>query len=426
MKYKIHHSLKNLITLFLACVLMLTMSSCDNTEEAESSEIIEETSQSDEFTLEDAKELIERDRLVTDIFINNSLCSKKIADSVAVSPQSEYSDYSKVEELLNSTYTQSGGSISAFLAYPNEALPAVTNNEGKTYVFNHIGSSYGDFIDASTVTVANTPFDTKKLIAAKTRSGLSVQLDVVYEDGNWLLEKGIYQINPPEETEFEQEFPFQGIGSFKAFSGEVLIIELFVSDKESGFTSDEEEQFHERVGHAVDYIIEQSAKYGNEVNVTYESAYFEHSGVVGTRGLDFDIVFAETGFGTLEAFAEENYITSDYDSYVFVVCQNKDSDITYSLYEDTDETQLYFGERIIIGQNASDTEICVSLLKLLGAYGYNENKCDSYTESLYGMYFPNDIMVSESLAFSEMSPVTAYACGITEELSPLYRVFYYK
>ncbi len=424
MKYNKPNSLKNLILILLACALVLTFSACGDEEIAESS-VAEETSQPLELTLDEAKALIERDRLITDMFVNNSLCSKKTAEYAPVISFNEYSDYGKLLSLLENTYTASGGNIQTFLSYPNERLPAIKSINGRTNVFNHIGSSFEGFVNDTSVSVSDTEDEAIKTIAATSKDGKQVEFTAKHENGKWLLEKGIFLLNPPAEDEFTKEFPNTSLGSFIDFTGEVLVIELFVSDYQTQFTPDEEDVFHEKLENAFGYIQEQSETFGNEVNITYERIYYEYSGIIGVRPLDFDIVFAETGFGTLQKFADANYDLTAYDNYVIAVCINKEAETSYALYDGTNETEIYFGERVILGKNALDTDICVSLLSLLGAYGYNEGVCDEYTEALYRKYFPNDIMVSESLVFSEMSPVTAYACGITEELSPLYQVFYY-
>ncbi len=371
----------------------------------------------------EALELIARDKLVTDIFINNSLCESVSAESVALT-SGEYADFSEIEKLLSSTYTASGKSIDYFKSYPEGHTPSVTGIDGKTFVFNHIGSGFDDFIDRNSVETISTEDESRVQISAKTQSGREVTLFAVYENGAWLLETGVY-MTAHEESELENSFPLSKLGSFMEFKGEILVIEFFISDNVFDFDNETEDAFHKRIESAFDYISEQSESYGNKVNITYQRARFDHAGVLGTRGLDFDIMFAETGFGSLVKFADANFDLAAYDNYVFAVCINNDSAVSHNGYEGTDETQLYFGERVIVGRDTTDVEICVSVLKLLGAYGYDEEKADADIELLYRTYFPHDIMVSESLAYSVMSPVTAYACGITDELSGLYRVFMY-
>ena len=64
-------------------------------------------------------------------------------------------------------------------------------------------------------------------------------------------------------------------------------------------------------------------------------------------------------------------------------------------------------------------------------YLFKENEltakelCDKYTEELYRVYYKNDILISGSLADSDISPVTAYACGLTDHLDRNNSIFYF-
>lgn len=404
-------------------VLSLLAVGCNG--EEESSAPIEESSKIElGLTKELALALIERDKLVTDIFVNNSLCESVSTESVAI-VSGNYADFSAVESLLASTYTQSGGTREFFKTYPEEHIPAVSGIDGKTFVFNHIGSKYDDHIDRNSVAVSATDDDTRARISAKTLSGREIELFAVCEGDAWLLESGVFG-TVSNDKKFDKKFPMSDLGSFMEYKGNILVIEFFITDNSTEFDKADEDDFHKRIESAFGYISEQSERFGNEVNVTYARKHFDHAGVMGTRGLDFDIMFAETGFGTLMKFADANFDLTAYDNYVFAVCFNKDAELSYNGYNGSDETQIYFGERVIVGKNTTDVEICVAMLKLLGAYGYDEEKTDADIESLYSTYFPHDITVSESLTYSVMSPVTAYACGITDELDRLYRVFWFE
>lgn len=420
-----------LICILLACALVIPFSACGDDEIVESSAPEAESSLTETvpaLSFDEAVALLERDKTVTDIFINNSLCDKSIdsAEKRPVSSSSEYSNYLNIISLLTSTYTESGGYAQKFMSYPEGHTPAVSGDNNQTYVFYHEGSEYTDSVLAPTASVSDTENETEKIITAQTRMAKTVEFKAVYENGKWLLEKGIYSFGSDNASESIGVFPLSDKGSLSEFSGDVLVIQLFVSDKVSSFTAEEEQSFRDSVETAVERITSETRKYGIEANITYESAYFEHEATIGTRALDFDIVFAETGFGSLEAFAEANYKLALYDNYVFVVCMNKELEVSCEGYADTPETEIYYGERVIIGAGAAPQEICVSFFKLLGAYGYDSGKCDEYTESLYRAYFPDDIMLSADTETAVVSPVTAYACGFTDVLDPLYRVFLYE
>ena len=427
MKYNILNSLKKIIILLLVTSFVMCFSSCNNDSDVSSEGELSSVESVDDsaFGADDAIALLELDKKVIDIFVNNSLCKDKSLEAVAVT-SGEYVDFAAVESLIDSVYVSNSTSREMFFAYPEGHIPSISNADGKTFVFNHVGSKYDDFIQTSSVSVVDAENENEKIIKAKTESGKDVELKAVCENENWLLESSLFSVDKID-SKTDVKFPTSDYGSFMKYSGKVLVIELYVSDKESGFTAVEEKEFHNRIEKAFDYITEQAQTYGREVTVDYKPTYFEHFGTIGANSLDFDITFAETGFGSLQKFADANCDLAAYDNYVFVVCMDKeDVKTSFACYDGSDQTQLYFAERVIMGRNSTEVEVCVSALRLLGAYGFNEGVCDEYIESLYNAYFPYDILVSESLTFSTMSPVTAYACGITEDLNPLYRVFLYE
>ena len=252
-----------------------------------------------------------------------------------------------------------------------------------------------------------------------------IEFKAILEEGKWLLDSGIFLLNPIAETECRDKFPNSAIGSFAECNGRIKVIELFISDKESGFTSAEEDEYHARIKEAFDFLATEAESYGTEVEFVYERERFEHGAIMGTRLLDFDIVFAETGFGTLRKFAEETIELDGFDGYVFILCMDKETEIDYSLYQGTKETEHYYGERVLVGQTTEKTEMIKSLLYLLGAYGYNEGILDEYLESLFKNYFPNDILLN-GVGEPKITQVTAYACGMTDKIDLLNRIFIYE
>ena len=409
----------------LAILLVISLSACGEEEEQSLPE--EETSVAPTLDHAQAVALLERDKLITDIFVNNYLCKGNYQEAKpqAVELGNECADFLSIFALLGSTYTESGGCITEFLNYPEGHTPSVSAVDGRTYVFNHIGSRFEGHTFASTAVVEDTENENVKIITAKTYGGESVSYKAVHKEGVWLLEEGIFRLNSQTAAPCTEEFPYTGHGSLSSLSGEVLVIELFVTDKQSKISSEQEAEFHSNTVAAMEYITNAAAKYGSKMSVSYETAYFNHENVIGSRPLDFDIIFSETGFGTLKAFAEENYDLSAYDNYLFLVCMNKDISISHAANANTPLTEIYYGERVICRTDSTASDLCVEILKLAGAYSYNEGKCSKYVESLFFEYFEGEIMLTGSLSFSEMSPVTAYACGLINDLDPLYRVFFY-
>ncbi len=415
----------NLILLTLAFAVSLSLCACSSDTEESSFTPSETSDEALSRMLEDVKALVERDRKIIEIFACNSLSSfENSVGYVPLSENHEFRDFEKIRELLSSTYAPDGGQIDSFLAYPIANLPAARDVDGVTNVFFHKGSGFSDFIVSDSLSVESTGDEGKALVKAKTVSGREVQLEVVYENGKWLLKKSLLSVLADDKS-FDKKLPLSGLGSLSEFSGNVLVINFFISDVNYKFTDEEEKSFASRVSTAVDYLASEAEKLGGEVNVTYENAYFTHVGNIGNGDLAFDIVFSETGFGTLRKFAEKNYDLSQYDNYFFAVCFNKECENLYKANDGTDTTEVYYGERLFVGSNTTDEDITRMALKLAGAYDYRSGVCDEYTESLYKAYFPNDVFAEGSLDKLTVSPVAAYSCGIVKELPELYQVFIY-
>lgn len=424
MEYSIN-KLTKLICILSALMLCFALFACVNSEDDGATSATEEISQAPVLSQETAIKLIEQDKLITEIFVCNSLCDSNNtkAERIFVSEDNQYYYFSAIESLIDSTYVKNSGDKSFFFAYPANNVPSVMNDGGVTSVFNHKGSSYDGFINTDSISVSDTDDENIKTINGKTEQGSDIQFRAVFQNEVWLLEKGIYRLNPPQETEFSSRMDNSRLGSFSTLKGEILVIELFITDEESQITAAEEKAFHQKIAAAAESLAIQAASYGEKTNFTYKTAYFEHENVLGLRVLDFDLMFAETGFGTLEAFAGANFEISEYDNYLFVVCMDKKIETSVGVFDGTQDTEHYFGERILISPSADEQDIYISMLQLLGAYGYNQGKLDTYTESLYGFYFPNDCMLAEDMSLSVMSPVTAYICGVTDKLDRLYRIF---
>lgn len=411
----------NLILLTLAFAISLSFCACSSDTD-ESSSVQSETSETtSSLTISEALALLNNDRRIIEIFACNSLSSSESAVGyVPLADSHELYGFAKIRELLSSAYAVGNGEIESFLAYPIAEYPSVRDVDGVTNVFFHKGIGFEDFID--TDTVALTVHDSKTEIKAKTLSGKDVTLNAVYENGKWLLEKSLLSVLDTDDS-FEEKPPLSGLGSLSEFSGNVLVINFFVSDVNYKFTSDEEKEFASRVSTAVDYLVEEAERLGGEVNVTYENAYFEHIGNIGNGDLAFDIVFSETGFGTLSNFAERHFENlSEYDNYFFAVCFNKECEPLFKANDGEDTTEVHKGERLFVGSNTTKEDIARMTLQLAGAGNY---RFGDYTEELYYTYFPNDVFSDCPLVESALSPVTAYSCGIINELPELYRYFIY-
>ncbi len=425
MKYVKTSLFTKLISLLTVLVLTVTLCACGGETENGSSVPPVESSEPEvvKLSLEEALELVERDREITEMFICNSLCGEiDEAKPTALPKGHKYADFSEIESLIDKTYLSTSKEKEFFLTYPNEANRSVYAHEGVTYVFKHSGSEFYDFIDVETVEVVSNDKPFRCCIKAVTETGFNVELYASYVNEAWYLEQGIYFTREPVYSTFDEKYVLSDIGSLSDFCGNILVVECYISDSVTSFTTASEEIMHKNIEAAVGYLAAESNRMGNTVNVDYKSAYFHHGGIID-NALDFDIFFAETGFGTLQSFAETEYELANYDNYFFIVCFDKPFESESTAFDGANE-EVRYGERVIASVETDSTQICKLVLELLGVKNVPAEESDEYIRSLYSYYFPDDFHVKDTLEETSISPVTAYFCGMTSDLDPLYRVFY--
>lgn len=421
MKNKLFSHELNIFLCFLL-VFSLLLVSCGG--EEETSDVSEEI-KTPELTADEAVKLLENDAEITDIFVNNSLASGKTKPAYTPVSGTKYYFFSEIEALLDSTYLKTSEAKSFYLAYPFKDTPSVKNVDGISNVFPHLGSSFDDKAVLSSVEVEKTDDLTVCFIKTVTESGIKFNLKAVYDE-KWLLEKGVYLSMPRSDDHYGKRFENSNLGSFINFSGKILVIEFFISDAEDKFDDAAEDAYHGKIEKAFDFLKAASDSFGGDASIDYKRIYYETSATFSARDLDFDLLITKTGFGDLMTFAEQNYDLDEYDNYVFAVCMNKDpvSDPTFaSRYEETPSTEAYFAERVCLTNASDENEICSSLLWLLGVPDMIEDTVGKDLASLYETYFPKDFTLIKNVAVSELSPLTAYACGMTDDLKPIYRVF---
>ena len=408
--------------LLLCCAFFLC--SCSESGNDENTVSLPENQEPEVYDLtpERASELVKNDAEITDMFVNNSLFGGDPEKLEYYSVKGKYKDFEEIKKLLFSTYSNTDGVCDYFLKYPLEKMPSLKNDSGKTFAFYHPGSEFTDKIKTGSIKVSHTD-EKKATIFGTTKNGKDIKLSAVFENGKWLLEKGLF-LSAQRESYCANRFPMSDIGSAVGFSGKILIVELFLSDSETSFDSDDEIRFHKKIKEGTDRLVKESEKYGNKVEITYQNAYFKHEGVLGDYDYSLDMMFAATSFGTLENFVKTSFDLSLYDSYAIMVCRNSDTETKCNVFQKTSETSLYYAERIIIGNSVCPGEITKGLLQMFGAYGLaDKDFCGTYYTKLYKIYFPDDIMLSDGRNDFSISPAAAFASGITHDLDYLYRVF---
>ena len=157
-----------------------------------------------------------------------------------------------------------------------------------------------------------------------------------------------------------------------------------------------------------------------------EKFYFEHRGTLTVHNYNIDIMFASTVLESLEKTLKDNFDTDKYDNYVVFICLGKDIEPRAQRYEQTAETEIFYPERIIMTPNTTPSEIALAAMELLGAFAFDSENGGSYRAALFRDYFPEEVLLTKDIETGSVSPVTAFRCGMTNRLAPLYRAFWYQ
>ncbi|MBO4452692.1 MAG: hypothetical protein J5793_02035 [Clostridia bacterium] len=425
---------KKYAALFVLIALVFSLASCANGGDGDTSDDPAQYSGGNgqasdpesvipELDRDTALALVAADREITDLFMNNRLASPGYTHSTKVTIGTGYYYYAPIEELFASTYLPTGPAKEFFESYPGYGEPAVSNKDGYTYSFYHPGSGFDGFLDETVIVVRPGEQPDRRIIRSATLSGVRVTLDCVYHEGKWLLEKGLY-LSLPEESDFcDAEYPGSRLGSLSEFSGNILAVELYVSDDESGFDKEKEELYSSKIDTALDYLVSEASRYGEAPVIDRAKAYFDHKGALGTGMYDLDIMFASTSLGTLDGLVKKQFDTEGYDGYLVFVCLDKEVPTYFDRYEGTSSTEIYYAERVIIGSGSEVSDIALGVLGLLGASDFGTDYCEEDISKIFGVYFPDEIMLTKDITNGHVSPVNAFICGMTDGLEKLLRAF---
>lgn len=414
---------KRVASAFAALALCFLLFACGGEPEPVS---MEESKYPPELTVEEAAALLEADRIITDIYVNSALSSVKEAKLVPANGNPDYADYENITALVGATYLPEGGTPAFLRQWPGTGTPAITESGGKTMTFYHAGSSFTEKALPETIEIEQNDGESVCYINCDTESGQKVSLACRFSRGKWVLEKGLMRTLPEESDFCALGFPYTGMGSMKAFAGRILAVELYISDDEYTFDPAAEAQCSANIGKALDYLTAQAEDYGGAPEVTVEKFYFEHRGTLTVHNYNIDIMFASTVLESLEKTLKDNFDTDKYDNYVVFICLGKDIEPRAQRYEQTAETEIFYPERIIMTPNTTPSEIALAAMELLGAFAFDSENGGSYRAALFRDYFPEEVLLTKDIETGSVSPVTAFRCGMTNRLAPLYRAFWYQ
>lgn len=422
--------MKRLLAFLL--VSMLLLSGCSSDAENSSSEAVSEnieleaSSWDNASLLEMAKQLLTADQHIIDLFVGGKLTelvdvSGKNAIEFTPATGTEYEDFSVIEKLLASTYSEAGGTITKYLTFPKYGNRSILSIEGKTYFSFHYKEEFTG-IDIEAITISDGSYSYTKNITA----GLYT-IPMVYDGSVWLLENSVYFLNKEAASVPESDFVFPAMnqGSAKALTGRVLVVEVFITDSESTFTEEEIIAFDTKIKDGFRYIAD-SAPNGSSFEIKdddYKQLNFRHTQSAITFDpddqTDFDLVLAKTMYQNLDKYITDDTNLIGYDSYLAVLCVNK-AGSGYAKPFVTGEAPVYNAERCVLFPGDDKIILARNILALFGA----QVPTDPYLAELFSSYCKNDILLGTAAAEDiTISELTAYQAGINKKLDKQFYAF---
>ena len=129
----------NLILLLLALTMSVSLFACSSDTDGSSVASTDDSDSSKILSTDVAKELVEKDKKIIEIFACNSLCPTATkAEYVSLPNDHELRDFNKIRELISSTYSSDSNSVNFLMSYPLESVPSVREVDGVTNVFHQL------------------------------------------------------------------------------------------------------------------------------------------------------------------------------------------------------------------------------------------------------------------------------------------------
>lgn len=423
--------MKRILALIL--ILILLFAGCSPAEvsesSAEASVLLESVSRvwDNKELAEQAKQLLKADRLITDLFVGGKMTQlvdvsgKNATDSIPATG-TEYEDFSVIEKLLTSTYSEASGISAKFLAFPKYGTKSISNVEGKTHFSFHYTEEYAS-ADLTAVTVSDGSSNNQKVITAGNYT-----LNMVYDGSIWLLDNSIYFLQKnTSAAESTILFPNMNQGSAKTLSGNILVVEIFISDTKNKFSDADITAFDTKIKESFGFLSTVASSYEDTVKPDFKKLLYTHKSSINFTANEpyaFDFILAETSYKNLDKYIADNFDITTYDSYVAILCVNKNGTGFAKPYceNDTDAyKQLYYNERCVFFASDDSTSLARNILLLFGA----QTQTDANLIQRMTNYCPNELLLGNAgIDTALLSELTAYQAGITKKLDKQFLAFY--
>lgn len=395
--------------------------------------------------------LLEADRALTEIFVCGRLYLE--GDYGAVDPYTpfpveqgeKYADFAEITALFDDAFGAGGAGREEFLAYPAYGRPAVSERDGATYITSHFLLAFTDFFTADDVQVLDINAAGASLYAV-TPGGQGVYFGAVRTGSGWFLRRGTYfaYLDALREAERIADWHSSpdfdtgmGEGSAGSLTGRCLIVNVFLSDPESGWSGEEVSRVLEMLGEGTAFLNASAAAEGVELSLTCtgeaDSLYFRTETVLPSDYMDF----GWTGGifdGGLEPFVRRSIDIDAYDGYCVMLHVNKQGR-SYALSCNSAyyDYRLYAAERCVMYYTADDTyeyapNVSMYMHEMLHLFGAEDlyvpylaadedKRIEAYCPGELMRYVPTDIQETS------LSPYTMFRIGWRNRLDRQFAAF---
>ncbi|HPE96078.1 MAG TPA: hypothetical protein PLT66_08445, partial [Bacillota bacterium] len=312
----------------------------------------------------------------------------------------------------------------ALLSYPNYGVKAIENKNGKTYASSH-GAYFFNYPKNDAFTLKTITFSSAVFSFPYNEKSYTLSIDLSTER----LSNSVFCIVRPQYTGLWEKNPaldaYQNSASASRLNGSVLVINVFLNDSASTWTSDEREAALKLQSEGYAIIESEAQKHGVSLDLTVtdmsDSLIYKHKNEIGTVPEDsiwVNQMFAYTTYGSLSGYIAAYFDVSAYDSYCVCFFINKNGE-SYSVCcsNESFETSIYGIERCIMfcvpGKSADTATPVIFARELLHMFGA-QYLDDSAAAQIY---FPNDLMASEK--GSEINDYTAFRIGWKNSIDSL-------
>lgn len=401
------------------------------------------------------EDLLGYDHMLTELFINRSvLLSGDYSGNDPFEPfpldkGSPYENYSAVTELFGLLFGGEGEGSREFESFPDYGPAAVSERDGKTYVTSHYIVDFDIHFFSGETEVLDIDSSGAKLYT-QASDGTELFFSASRTKNGWFLDRGMYFVyrDAREAAEAQADWTESpdfstgmNEGSAKRLAGDCLIVNVFLDDPVSGWTSEDVSAVFGFLDGGIAFLEAEAGAAGVELDLEYtdsETSLFLRAESVIPIGLDefrwTVSLFEEAGEGSLEKFVENNVSLDGYDNYCVMLHVNKQSRsyaipcdsgyYDYKTYE-TERCVIFYSEGGDYAYRPNESVYMHEMLHLFGA----DDLYDPYVEgeklALIEEYCPYELMryIPDDIQEVSLSPLTRFLIGWENRLDDQFAVF---